>query len=275
MISLGARALRCLTTSLSLLGAPSLGMAAQVTGIASRLTASALSLLTESAAEETTAARARSASSELTSLAPSPKKPRRDEMDSLGDFRSPIKATGLPTPSPTSNSSQGATSAAAPAPQKPVRRMPRASLQSARPDPQNDAGEYLQAGLYWTGSSEASASSRTVPPEPQKLNRSASMRARKADLDWRLIKQPASFPMPMYYGATLLEEERDFRLSLDILRDLESLPREGKGVIRCKEDEDEWRTAQRLKLESSQLPPPYRKIRQSECRRPHPRSLGR
>ena len=248
-------------------------MSTEGSSLTSRLSTSALSLLNESIASETTASRARSVSSELTSLAPTPKKPRRDVSEQPARFYSPVKDGAVPRPAAASESSQSATLALATRP--PVRRMSRPSSHHSRSQPQDDDKEYLQAGLYWTGPAVASSSSTSPPPEPQRPNRSASIRARKADLEWRKLKQPAWFPLPMYHGAAMLKEERDFRLSFNVLRDGLAMPRIGKGVKLCKEDEDEWRAAERLRLESSQKPPPYRSIRQSESLSPTSSSLGR
>lgn len=239
--------------------------------LAARLTATALSLfesttVAEQQAPETTASRARSASpaSTLTSLAPSPYKSRAQP----ADFRSPLKQGQLPTPSPTSDASTQLLPAPAPLP---TRKMPRASLAHSVSAVHDDLKEWLDSGLYYTPPALAEAAGPSSPPPPKPLRqrppaRQASLRRPKDDFDWRKIKQPRSFPMPMYYGVTLLSEERPFKLSFDVLRDGAAFAREGKGVRPLKDEESAWARAEREKLEGSKKPPPYRSIPKSELR---------
>lgn len=273
-LDLKSRSLNSCAPPTSLSRVVILGMSAQKPTMTAKLTASALSLFTESTSSETTASRARSASSALTSLPPSPKKARRDESETPGHFRSPVKAGALPTPSTTSNGSQVATTA--PAMRKPARRMARASMHRSTPDPHDDGKEYLVAGMYYSEPVIASSSSTSPPSELKRPARSASMRPRKDELNWRKMQQPSSFPLPIYHGAIMLEEERDFKLSFDVLRDGQATSRDGKGVKMCRKAEAQYDAVEREKLESSQKPPPYRSIPKSELAAPPPlRSYAR
>lgn len=248
--------------------------------LAARLTAQALSLLPSAYRTQTDEQQARLASvSELTSLAPSPaKKPRMEQpAEQDADFCSPLKAVALPTPSPTSDGSKGATTKRKSAVVAPVllptRKMPRASLSYAHIPVYDEGKEYLSAGLYYTAPPPDQRP--TTPPPPERRRppaRQATLKPRRGEYEWRTIKDPASFPQPMYHGALMLAEERDFRLSFDVMRDGLALARPGKGIKPCPEEEEEYKAAERERLENSKKPPPYRSIQKSESQL-MPRSL--
>ncbi|ORY89700.1 hypothetical protein BCR35DRAFT_287700 [Leucosporidium creatinivorum] len=246
-------------------------MSTEKPSLAARLTAQALSLLPSAYRAQPDEQQARPASvSELTSLAPSPaKKPRIEQpAEQAADFRSPRKTAALPTPSPTSDGSKGASTKLKSAVVAPVllptRKMPRASLSYANIPVHDEGKEFLTAGLYYTTPPPAPAPATPPPPERRRPPaRQATIKPRKGEYEWRTIKDPASFPQPMYHGALLLAEERDFRLSFDVMRDGMALARPGKGVKMCKEDEEEYKAAERERLENSKKPPPYRSIQKN------------
>lgn len=247
--------------------------------LAARLTAQALSLLPNAYRTQPDEQQARPASvSELTSLAPSlAKKPRVEQpAERAAEFRSPVKAAALPTPSPTSDGSKDASklvkSAVAPV-LLPTRKMPRASLSYANIPVYDEGKDFLSAGLYYTAPPLDQRPATPPPPERRRPPaRQATLKPRRGEYDWRGIKDPASFPQPMYHGALMLAEERDFRLSFNVMRDGMALPRPGKGVKPCSEEEEEYKAAERERLENSKKPPPYRSIQKSESQGV-PRSL--
>jgi hypothetical protein len=258
-------------------------MSTEKPSLAARLTAQALSLLPNAYRTQPDEQQARPASvSELTSLAPTPaKKPRTEQPadQATEDFRSPLKGAALPTPSPTSDGSKGATTKRKSAVVAPVllptRKMPRASLSYANIPVWDEGKEFLSAGLYYTAPSAEQRPATPPPPERRRPPaRQATIKPRRGEYEWRMIQDPASFPQPMYHGALMLAEERDFRLSFNVMRDGMALARPGKGIKPCPEEKEEYKAAERERLENSKKPPPYRSIQKSESPRSLPRSLS-
>lgn len=226
------------------------------------LTAASLSALGSDLFDKSTRSKHASPStlSTLTSLEPTPKKWRGwinlDEEEIPPAFASP------PPPGQASEYLQRARAQTDDLQGSPTRKVARCSASAEKIlfSFVDEGSAYSGAGLYWLPTSDGDRRPRPATP---------SGRIKRHELDWRKIKNPASFPLPIYWGKRILDEglgEDGFWLPMSLVRDVDDkVMREGKGILSGNGQLSSTYMRALSALEGSRKPDPFRHISKSGC----------